>query len=428
MLLFLTLSLYITTKLIELKNIDLLKSTSEVQLIVDKNNNIGVPQSSDIAIFNHKLSKAYWVINLFLSFSIPFFMFYKSFSWKLEEFSLRKGKGYFWSAGIYLIIFYSIYFMLKIPLMYFSGFYKAHLIGISNESIVSWAIDLFKSYVVNLVTIFLLGWIPFAIINKTKTYWWLIIGALSIPFYALSTLIYPLYIDPLFNDFKPIEDKNIEFKIKEMATRIGIEDLKLYQVDKSKETKAMNAYMTGIMGNKQIVLWDNTLNGLEEREVLVVAAHEMGHYALGHIPKSIIAGSVFTTAVLFFTNLLSGIIINRFKKMLNITNIKDLSAIPIIIFTIMLFNFLLSPISNAYTRYQEVEADRFAIELTKDNYANASIEVKFLQNNISVSEVSPLYKILRYDHPTPKERIIFSNNYKPWEKGERLKYEKYFKY
>ena len=111
---------------------------------------------------------------------------------------------------------------------------------------------------------------------------------MTIPFLFFAVLVKPLWIDPLFNKFGPMHNKPLEQKIVALAERAGIGGSEIFEVDKSRDTKAMNAYVTGIFGSRRIVLWDTLLNKLDDDQVLAVVGHEIGHYVLGHIPRSII--------------------------------------------------------------------------------------------------------------------------------------------
>ena len=415
-LVFLFIALYITTQIFQVKYSYLMKGNNTIELKVDSNNNVIVPDATDIAKFNYKLGTLYWVLSIALTLAIPLYLIVSGSATELKLWL----KDHFRRNNLIIILYiFSIFtflFLTSLPLSFFRGYYKMKLIGISNESLFSWIIRVFKSFLINSITTTFIGFLCYKILNKAKKCAYLIIGLLTLPLYIMGTLIYPLYIDPVFNEFKPLENKILEYKIKDLANRADIKDLTLYEVDKSKETKAMNAYMSGVGNTKRIVLWDNTIKGLSEGETLVVAAHEMGHYKLKHIPKSIFMGALYSIFLLYLTEKFSRAFINKKGNKLKIYSIKDLAAIPIIILYFSLFSLLLTPISNGYTRYQEWQADKFAIELTEDNFSNATVEVKFLQNNISVPNVNGFIKFFRYDHPTPKERIEFSNGYNKFNK------------
>ena len=108
-------------------------------------------------------------------------------------------------------------------------------------------------------------------------------GVALIPLLAFVTLIGPLWIAPLFNRFGPMQNKALETRILNLAERAGIDQGRVFEVDKSRDTKTINAYVTGILGSKRIVLWDTAVAQLEPRELLSEMGHEIGHYVLGHV-------------------------------------------------------------------------------------------------------------------------------------------------
>ena len=125
---------------------------------------------------------------------------------------------------------------------------------------------------------------------------------LSVPFLFAGMLVKPIWIDPLFNRFGPMKDPALEQKILALAGRAGIEGSRVFEVEKSVDTKAVNAYVTGVFATKRIVLWDTLLAKLDEKEVLHVMGHEMGHYVLGHVVRSIVLSAVLTLLGLFLVD------------------------------------------------------------------------------------------------------------------------------
>lgn len=408
-------------------NTSILKQDNVVKVIVNEANKVMVPNATEKALLNQKIIKCFWILDLVWGLALPIMFIVTGLSDRISDFSKRVGKKFFFSIAIYFAISYTLYFIAYIPLVFFGGYFRTHLLGLSTQSFLMWIITKLKGYAVNLLIGIAIVWIPYGIIKRFSKRWWFYIGLISLPYIITTTLLSPVFIDPIYNKFTSLPDKTLEQKILNLAKRSGIEDVQLYMVDKSKETKTMNAYMSGLFNTKRIVIWDTTLKGLSEREVLTVVGHEIGHYVLGHIPKSIALGFLGIIVVLYLVNKTSLRIVNRLNGKFGIRNISDMAAIPLIIIIINVYAFIATPIENAYSRHIELEADRFAIELTKDNVANATTEIKFLETNLSIPKPGLLYKLWNYDHPTVEERITFSNEYKPWEKNEKLKYEKYIK-
>jgi Zn-dependent protease with chaperone function len=240
-------------------------------------------------------------------------------------------------------------------------------------------------------------------------------------------LIAPIWIDPLFNDFGPMKDKALESKILALAERAGVEGSRVYEVNKSVDTTAVDAYVTGFLQTKRIVLWDTILAKLNEKELLVVVGHEMGHYVLHHIITGIIFSFFLILIALYVAYKLANGLIARYKRRFGFEQLSDVASLPLLLLLVGIFSFVISPISLAFSRYQEHEADRFALEITRDNHDAATAFIKLQQENLAVPRPGLLYKLWRSDHPPVGERIDFCNEYHPWKSGQPLKYADRFK-
>jgi Zn-dependent protease with chaperone function len=189
----------------------------------------------------------------------------------------------------------------------------------------------------------------------------------------------------------------------------------------------VNAYVNGFMGTKRIVFWDTALRTLNEDELLVVMGHEMGHYVLGHVFQRIVLGAIGTFLALYAAYRLVGRIIGRFKERFGFSTLSDFAALPLIILLIHLLSLAVTPAEMAFYRYQEHEADRFALELTHNNHAAATAFLKLQHHNLSNPRPGMVYTLWRSSHPSIGERIDFCNSYRPWETGEPSRYDKYIK-
>ena len=145
--------------------------------------------------------------------------------------------------------------------------------------------------------------------RRSPRRWWLYTSLLSLPVMVFVILLEPIWIAPLFNRFGPMKDKQLEARILALAQRAGIEGGRVFEVDKSVDTKMLNAYVTGLLGSKRIVLWDTLLAKMDSRQVLFVVAHEMGHYVLHHVLLGILLGFVGILVGLYLVHRLSGMMI-----------------------------------------------------------------------------------------------------------------------
>lgn len=369
------------------------------------------PNISEEAFSYKKTNLKIWAVNLILTFMIPFLILTTGLSSKIKMFAESKTSNKFLIIAIYVLIYFIIDFIITLPLSYYSSFVVKHKFGLSNQTIGRWAEVLFKNFSLSLILSLAFTWFPFYLIYKFPTRWWLYLGLLSIPISIFVSLISPMYIDPIFNKYTVIEDKELEREIQTLLDKAGVGDASIYQVNKSVDTKEMNAYMTGVFNSKRIVLWDTTINNLTREEVVVITAHEIGHYVKGHIWKSIVLGSIFLTLVLFLINKTSLWILNGSDGHFGFNKLYDIASLPLLILIISFYMFFTSPITSTYSRQLEWEADTFELELARNKEATASSLLKLHEGSLSLPRPSKIYKIWYYSHPSCEERVNFAINY-----------------
>ena len=347
-----------------------------------------------------------WAIGLVLSFLIPFLFLTTNLS---QRISIRTGdgRGLFMSGLLYGIAFFLIVFLINLPLNYYSSFYLRHKYGLTDQTLLRWLEINIKSFLVNDLVISFFLWFPYFIIYKSPKKWWLHIGIILIPVIIFMVFVSPFVIDPIFNKYTSIEDEALGQKIQVLLDKSHVGDADIYMVDKSRDTKTMNAYMTGIYKSKRIVLWDTTINNLTENEVLSVTAHEIGHYVKWHIWKNIIIGSLGSLLIAYLVYKTSNWILDSSYGTFGFRNIYNYASLPLLIFVINLFTFFGNPISNYVSRYFEIEADRYEISLTKDRESAVSAMEKLYEQSLGIPRPSKIYKLWYYTHPPLEERVEF---------------------
>jgi Zn-dependent protease with chaperone function len=388
---------------------------------------VAVPEMSEKTRRYYESGNVLWFVNRVWGLLIPALFLFTGFSAKIRNWAQQLGRKWFFVIGLYFIIFTAINFVIDLPLSYYQGFVRQHAYDLSNQTFGKWFGDSLKALMVGIAGGVLFLWIPYLLLKKSPRRWWLYTGMLMVPFLFFVMLISPVWIAPLFNKFGPMNDKALETKILALAEQAGIEGSRVYEVNKSIDTKAVNAYVTGFMNTKRIVLWDTIIAKLKEKELLFVMGHEMGHYVLGHVVKSILFFSLLIMATLYAAYRTAGGLINKYKDRFGFDQLSDIASLPLILLLVSVFTLIITPLALTFTRYQEREADRFGLEITQSNHAAATAFVKLQQENLGNPRPGLLYKLWRASHPTLGERIDFCNEYRPWEKGEALKYGELFK-
>lgn len=350
-----------------------------------------------------------WSVKLILQFLIPLLLLTSRISYRIR-YGLE-GKSLFLTGLIYGIIFFTIMFIINLPLNYYSSFVLRHKYGLSNQTLSRWIEVTLKNFLLNDLIMSVFIFIPFYMIYRSPKIWWIQLSFLLIPGIIFLTFISPMVLDPIFNKYTSIEDERLGQEITKLLDKADIKDADIFKVDKSRDTKTMNAYMTGIFKSKRIVLWDTTINNLEEDEILAITAHEMGHYLEGHIWKSIVLGSFGTIIMLFLIYITSTWILDLSNESFGVRELHDIAVIPLFILVFHFYTFLGQPIFNGVSRHMEREADSYEIILTEDRKAAVSAMEKLTKESLGIPRPSKIYEIWYHTHPTLEDRIRFYENH-----------------
>lgn len=388
---------------------------------------VSIPEPSEKAWQYHRSGNWLWVFNNLWGWAIPLLFLFTGFSARLRNVARRIGKRWFFVIGAYFALFSVITWLIDLPLSYYVGYVREHAYGLSNQTFGKWFGDSFKGLLVGIVMGVLVMWVPYLLLRKSPRRWWLYSGLLAIPFLFLLILVQPVWLDPLFNDFGPMKDKALEQKILALAERAGIDGGRVFEVNKSADTKMLNAYVTGFGNTKRIVLWDTTIAKLSEPELLFVMGHEMGHYVLGHVWKLIFFFSAIILLTLYLIHRTAAWLLAGYGQRFGFTELSDIASLPLVILLFTWYLFIVSPLVFTFTRSIEHQSDQFGLEITQNNHAAATAFVKLQEENLGVPRPHWLFKLWRQSHPTLGERIDFCNSYRPWEKGQPLAYSHLFK-
>jgi Zn-dependent protease with chaperone function len=242
-------------------------------------------------------------------------------------------------------------------------------------------------------------------IRRSPGRWWLASWIASIPLLVFAILLAPVVVDPLFNKFEPLKNAELREKILALASRAGIERSRVYQVDASQRTKGVNAYVTGLGGSARIVLWDTTLEKLNDREILAVMAHEMGHYVEKHVLIGTLLSILGTLFLLLAVDRGARLVLARHGEAWGVRGIDDLASLPLLMLLVSLLNFFGAPVTNAVSRVMESRADTFSLRQTNDGRAAASSFVKLSELNLSNPDPPKFIEFWIFSHPTLRERI-----------------------
>lgn len=405
---------------------------------------VPVPDPSAEALRYHREGWWLWAFARFWSLAVPGVVLLSGLSARLRDTArglaarlvpdagaggtLRRRAVARWLivVAVFGLIYLGISAVLSLPLACYAGFVRPHAYGLSNRSfgrwLGVWAIDLGLTVALAIPML----WIVYGLIRWSPRRWWLWAGALALPVAFALALVKPALIDPLYHDFGPLRDPALEARILALADRVGVTGARVYQVDMSRDTRTVNAYVTGFLGTKRIVLWDTLTETLDEDEVLAVMAHELGHYVLGHVVRGLLVTSALILLGLYLVHRAAHWLLPRLGRRVGVENLADVATAPLLLALARLVALGLMPLGFAYSRHIEHEADRFALELTRDNRAAARAFVALQQTNLSHPRPARLGTWIRSTHPRLGDRIDFCNTYRPWTQGHPLRYGHHF--
>ncbi|MFC4322296.1 M48 family metallopeptidase [Litchfieldia salsa] len=357
-----------------------------------------------------KIRNLLFFVNLPYDWLLYFFILVLGFSMKFSTWSKAISKLSLVQTAIYLFYLSLLVEALSYPLKWISYTLSKNY-QITTQAFSGWMKDLVIGFWVDYAIMFLIVSVLFMLIRKSGKRWWFYAWLCSVPFSLFLMFFQPVVIDPLYNDFYPLKDKELETKILALASKAEIPAEHVYEVNMSEKTNALNAYVTGIGSNSRIVLWDTTLERLNDEEILFIMAHEMGHYVMKHIYVGIAGYLLMTLIGLFIIHKLLTYIVNRWGRLFKIDKISDLSMLPLFLLLVSVLSFTASPVENAVSRHQERAADTYAMELTHEQ--DAAIRTFQELTKAGLSQVNPPYlvKLLRYGHPTMLERITYLETY-----------------
>jgi STE24 endopeptidase len=311
---------------------------------------------------------------------------------------------------IYFILFLLITTVVQFPLTVYEGYYREHKYGLATQTFGPWMRDQLVELAVGAV----LGGIAmmglYWIVRRLGKNWWVWGTVASIFFSAVVFLIAPVYIAPLFITFKKLQDPKIKESILSMARANGIPATEVYEVDASRQSTRISAYVAGFLGTERIVLNDNLLKRCSAEEIQSVMGHEMGHYVLHHIYKDLLFFGVLFLIGFAFLNWAMRWCLARWGDHWGAREVTDVAALPLALLLFSIFFFVLTPVTNTWSRTQEYEADIFGLNAGRQPDGEATVDLKL--GDYRKLDPGPIEEFLFYDHPSGRVRIYAAMRWK----------------
>jgi STE24 endopeptidase len=332
------------------------------------------------------------------------------FSRDLRDLSFQFAhEHYVLALFFYVLLLTLISKALSLPLDVYS-FRLEHRFQLSNQSTKAWIIDEVKGWFVGLVIATLLTELVYWIIRSSLQHWWLIAWAAFTALFVVFAQLAPVVLFPIFYKFVPLNDQELRNRLVKLSERAGTRVRGVYEWKLSEKSKKANAALTGLGNTRRIILADTLLQNYSHDEIEAVLAHELGHHVHGHIFKSILLQMAVTFAGFWAANEVLRYATYQ-AHMFDL--LSDFANLPLLALVSAALSLILLPAMNAYSRYNERQADRYCWKSVPSVDPFITAMDKLSAQNLSEKSPSQLIEILFHSHPSVSRRIAAARRFSP---------------
>jgi STE24 endopeptidase len=291
--------------------------------------------------------------------------------------------------------------LLGLGLDYY-GFRLEHRFNLSNQKLGAWVWDEAKGFLLGLVLGGFVVELLYYIIRQWPQYWWLIAWVAVMGLFVLLAQLAPVVLFPIFYKFEPLQNDDLKSRLVALSERAGTRVRGVYKWNLSEKSKKANAALTGLGNTRRIILADTLLDHYSPEEIEAVLAHELGHHVHKHILKSIAVQAGITLVGFWAANWVLHYAMERAHMF---ETLHDFANLPLLVLVSTVLSFLLLPAMNAYSRYNERQADRYAFRSIPDVAPFISSMDKLSEQNLAERTPSRFVEIYFHSHPAVSKRI-----------------------
>jgi STE24 endopeptidase len=309
-------------------------------------------------------------------------------------------------VAMFTLIFGGILAVINLPLSYYEGFILPHRFGLSTQNLRGWIIDQIKAGGIGGILGLLLVEIIYAVLRAFPDTWWLWAAGIMLLLNVILANLAPVLLFPLFYKFQPLGEEyaELEKRLLQLAEKVKTRVSGVYKFDMSQRTKAANAALTGLGNTRRIILGDTLLGEFTTDEIEVVMAHELGHQVHKDIPIGIFIQSAITLVGFY----LASLGLSWGATSLGFTGPADIAALPLLGLIFGAYGLVTMPLTNAYMRWRERQADQFALEITGNGTAFASAMTRLANQNLAQVDPAGWEEFLLHSHPALHKRIAMA--------------------
>src|SRR3989338_4122894 len=287
--------------------------------------------------------------------------------------------SYYIIVPLYLLVISIFYYALSFPLNFYSSYILEHKFRLSKQKIQDWLKDQVKGGVIFYIISIILSASFYYILKHFKYSWWWVVCITWIFFSLILARLTPIVIIPLFFKYKKLSNDILRERIMNLANKMRVKILDVFEIDFSKKTLKANAAFVGIGNTKRVILGDTLKDKYSDDEIEVILAHEFAHYKLKHLLKLILINSLVTILAFYVIFKTSDDVLRLF----GLSSLSDIAALPVLIMSLVVFGIVMQPFQNYISRRLEKNADKMALSVTGLKGAFVSMMEKLSNQNLA---------------------------------------------
>ncbi len=315
------------------------------------------------------------------------------------------GDGFIQQLSL-IVSFIIIGGLIDLPMSYYQTFGLENKFGFNNTTVKLWFQDLGKGILIGSLIGLPVAAFVIWMMTSLGTTWWLWTWGFWLGFNLLLLFIYPNFIAPIFNQFKPLDDPTLTERVTGLMQRCGFSAKGFFVMDGSKRSAHANAYFTGFGASKRVVFYDTLLEKLTHEEVEAVLAHELGHFKYKHVQKRLFLMFALSFIGLAFLGWLSQQVwfYTGLGVIPNLQGGNQALALLLFLIATPVFTFFITPFASRSSRNHEFQADAFAVSQSSGGDLCSAL-LKLYNDNASTLTPDPTYANFYYSHPPATERL-----------------------
>ena len=361
--------------------------------------------SDVVARSNAYYEGGYWLQlwNWLLGLAIAAVLLFGRWSARMRDWAQRVGRKAVLRDALFGVLYVAAAWVLSLPLTIYQGFVREHQYAMATQGFGAWFGEQVVGLVVAMVAFAFIAAVFYAVVRRAGERWWMWGTLVGVGLLVLQMLVSPVFIDPLFNTYKPLEEGPVKRAVLAMAQADGVPADNVYEFDASRQTTRVSANVTGLFGDAAVRLNDNLLRRSSVPEIRAVMGHELGHYVMHHIWHFIVAIGWLLFLGFAFAQWAMRRLLARWGDRWAVRSVADVASLPLFLAVISTVALVLTPATNTLTRLQEIEADRFGLNLSREPHGLAEVTLKLTEYR--KPDPSPLEEIVFFDHPSTRHRV-----------------------